>query len=161
MLAYGVGRLGCQLAGDGDWGINNVSPKPGIMSFLPDWFWSYRYPHNVNNEGIPIPGCIGNHCNELAIGVFPTPLYESIACILLFFVLWSMRKKIKVPGVLFSVYLLLNGIERFFIELIRVNSKSSFGGIEYSQAQLISSLLIVIGIAGIIILSRRKTDERV
>ena len=47
MLAYGTGRLGCQLAGDGDWGIVNLTPKPNWMSFLPDWFWSYSYPHNV------------------------------------------------------------------------------------------------------------------
>ncbi len=150
MLAYGIGRLGCQIAGDGDWGIANTAPKPAIMSFLPDWFWSYTYPNNVVNEGIPIPGCVGHHCNQLAIPVFPTPLYESIACISLFFVLWWMRKRIHVPGLLFSWFFLFNGIERFWIESIRINSKYHFAGLDFSQAQLISLLLIITGLAGII-----------
>ncbi|HLG36483.1 MAG TPA: prolipoprotein diacylglyceryl transferase family protein [Bacteroidia bacterium] len=157
MLAYGVGRIGCQLAGDGDWGIDNLNPKPSSLSFLPDWFWSYNYPHNVNNVGIPIPGCEGKHCMMLAQGVYPTPLYESIICISLFFVLWFMRKKINVPGVLFSVYLILNGIERFFIEHIRVNAEYHVAGISFTQAQLISLMLIVTGIAGIFFFRSRKT----
>lgn len=150
MLAYGTGRLGCQLSGDGDWGLVNTSPKPAIINFLPDWFWSYKYPNNVVNEGILIPDCIGNHCYQLAQGVYPTPLYESIACILLFFLLWSMRKKITIPGVLFSWFLLFNGIERFLVESIRINSKYHLGGLAFSQAQLISLLLIITGIAGIL-----------
>jgi prolipoprotein diacylglyceryltransferase len=161
MLAYGVGRLGCQLAGDGDWGIDNLSPKPASLSFLPDWFWSYTYPHNVINEGIPIPGCTGHHCFELATPVFPTPLYESITCIAMFFVLWAMRKKIHVPGVLFSWYLLFNGAERFWIESIRINSKYHLAGISFSQAQLISLLLFLSGLAGILYLNYRakKTEQ--
>ena len=156
MLAYGTGRIGCQLAGDGDWGIVNTQPKPSILSYLPDWVWSFRYPNNVVNEGIPIEGCTGHHCYQLAEGVFPTPLYESITCILLFFVLWSMRKKILTPGVLFSWYLLFNGIERFLVESIRVNSKYHLAGIEFSQAQLISLLLILIGATGIMYLRKKK-----
>src|ERR1041385_3544447 len=62
MLAYGVGRIGCHLAGDGDWGITNLHPKPSALSFLPDWFWSFKYPHNVINAGDPIPSCVGKHC---------------------------------------------------------------------------------------------------
>ena len=160
MLAYGTGRLGCQLSGDGDWGILNTQPKPSAMSFLPDWFWSYRYPNNVVNEGIPIEGCMGKHCYQLAEGVFPTPLYESIACIALFFLLWSMRKKIIIPGILFSWFLLFNGIERFLIEIIRVNSKYHLAGLSFSQAQLISLLLVVAGICGIIYLRRKSSNEK-
>jgi prolipoprotein diacylglyceryltransferase len=160
MLAYGTGRLGCQLAGDGDWGIVNNLPKPSFMSFLPDWFWSYRYPNNVINEGIPIDGCTGHHCYQLAESVFPTPLYESIVCIGLFFVLWSMRKKITIPGMLFSWYLLFNGIERFLIEQIRINSKYHLAGIDFSQAQLISLILILTGIFGIFYFRKKvKTNE--
>ncbi|MFM2206748.1 MAG: hypothetical protein RL213_723 [Bacteroidota bacterium] len=148
MLAYGTGRLGCQLSGDGDWGIENTMVKPDWMGFLPDWCWSFKYPHNVVGEGIPIPGCEGKYCYELAVGVFPTPFYEALACILLFFVLWSLRRHILSPGRMFSLYLLFNGIERFLIELIRVNSKYHFNGFGFTQAQLISSLLIILGVAG-------------
>ena len=158
MLAYGTGRIGCQLAGDGDWGIVNTHPKPSILSFLPDWVWSFRFPNNVINEGIPIEGCTGHHCYQLAEGVFPTPLYESITCILLFFVLWSMRKKILTPGVLFSWYLLFNGIERFLVESIRVNSKYHLAGLEFSQAQLISLILILIGCTGIMYFRKKKLN---
>ena len=156
MLAYGFGRIGCQVAGDGDWGITNTLPKPHWMSFLPDWFWSYRYPHNVINEGVPIPNCAGRHCFMLDPPVFPTPLYESIVCIALFLILWSMRKKFTTPGMMFSVFLLMNGIERSFIELIRVNTKYHVGGIEFTQAQLISLLLIILGLTGIIYFRKKK-----
>jgi prolipoprotein diacylglyceryl transferase len=158
MLAYGTGRLGCQISGDGDWGLVNTAPKPSWMNFLPDWFWSYRYPHNVVNEGIPIEGCTGNHCYQLAEAVYPTPLYEAIACIILFFVLWWMRKKPMVTGMLFCWYLIFNGIERFLIEAIRVNAKYHVAGISFSQAQLISILLILTGITGMILLRRKKNE---
>ena len=51
MLGYGIGRIGCQIAGDGDWGIENTAPKPGWLSWAPDWAWSYNYPHNVLKDG--------------------------------------------------------------------------------------------------------------
>src|SRR5690606_5992747 len=76
MLAYAIGRLGCHLSADGDWGIVNLSPKPGWLSWAPDWLWSFKYPHNVINEGVPIPGCVGNFCQELPNPVYPTALYE-------------------------------------------------------------------------------------
>ncbi|MEP7264348.1 MAG: prolipoprotein diacylglyceryl transferase family protein [Bacteroidota bacterium] len=161
MLAYGTGRLGCQLAGDGDWGIVNLNPKPGFLSWLPDWAWAYNYPRNVVGEGIPIPGCEGRHCMMLPDAVYPTPFYEAIACILLFFVLWSYRKKITTPGMMFSIYLLLNGIERFFIEKIRVNTKYHIAGHEITQAQIISTLLIIVGITGIIYLRKTKQNQTV
>ena len=157
MLAYGVGRIGCQIAGDGDWGIDNLSPKPSWMSFLPDWLWSFRYAHNVNNVGIQIPGCEGKHCFILENPVFPTPLYEAMACILLFFVLWSLRKKIKIPGILFFLYLAMNGVERFFIEKIRINSTYSILGHHITQAEIISTCLFFTGVAGIIYFGKRKT----
>src|SRR5205085_5349696 len=98
----------------------------------------------------PIPGCVEKHCFMLNPPVFPTSLYEAVACILLFFILWSVRKRILTPGIMFSLYILLNGVERFFIELIRVNSKYYLLGIEFTQAQLISLLLILTGLCGMI-----------
>ncbi len=157
MLAYSIGRIGCQVAGDGDWGIrSNLADKPG---FLPDWMWSYRFPHNVNEEGIHIPGCTDvKYCNQLEFGVYPTPFYEVIACFLLFLLLWSLRKKFKVPGTLFGFYLILNGIERFLVEKIRVNNRLDIFGFRPTQAEVISSFLIISGIAIWIVL-KRKADK--
>jgi prolipoprotein diacylglyceryl transferase len=155
MLAYGVGRIGCQVAGDGDWGIANTSPKP--FSWLPNWMWSYTYPHNVNEAGQPIPGCIGKYCNELATPVFPTPFYEVVMCLVLFFIIWSLRKKFKIPGTLFAFYLMLNGLERFLIEKIRVNVRMNLFGFHPTQAEVISSLLFICGLMIWIILYRKNS----
>ncbi len=153
MIAYAVGRIGCQVSGDGDWGIVNNNPKP--FSWLPDWMWAYKYPHNVNEMGIKIPGCEGKFCNELPEAVYPTPLYEIVACFILFFILWSLRKRLKVPGTLFALYLMLNGIERFFIEKIRVNTRINIFGFQPTQAEVISSLLFLSGLVLWIILNRQ------
>ncbi|MEY3432731.1 MAG: hypothetical protein RL131_667 [Bacteroidota bacterium] len=189
MIGYAIGRMGCHVSGDGDWGIFNsayrvdsenklvasapenflreVAKHPDFtqqllaeygtmeniphaafkgVSFLPNWFWAYNYPHNVNEAGSAIPGCSGDYCFQLSPPVFPTTLYEIIVCLFLFAVLWSLRKKIKIPGQLFSLYLILNGIERFFIEKIRVNSTYSILGFHPTQAELISVGLILFGI---------------
>ena len=155
ILAYGIGRAGCHFSGDGDWGI--VASNQPDWWFLPDWMWSYNYPNNVINEGIPIPGCEGNFCYQLAENVYPTPFYEIIMAGLIFLFLWSIRTKIKIAGMLFFIYLTLNGIERFFIEKIRVNTKYDIlGGI--TQAEIISSILILIGVIGIFVLKKRKEN---
>jgi prolipoprotein diacylglyceryltransferase len=156
MLAYGVGRIGCHVSGDGDWGIVNTLPQPEFLSFLPEWFWAYDYPNNVINEGVPIPGCVGNHCNVLPDKVFPTPLYEAISCIGLFGALWAFRKKITVPGFMFSIYLILNGTERFFIEKIRVNEKYDIFGFHPTQAEIIAVVLILLGITGLIYFKKKS-----
>jgi prolipoprotein diacylglyceryltransferase len=85
---------------------------------------------------------------------YPTPLYETVMGLVLFALLWGIRKKLKIPGVLFGIYLVVNGIERFFIEKIRVNTTYHIGNFHPSQAQLISALLVVAGI--IIIVIRQK-----
>jgi phosphatidylglycerol---prolipoprotein diacylglyceryl transferase len=154
MLAYGIGRMGCQFAGDGDWGIVNTTPKP--FSWFPDWAWSYTYPNNVIGEGVPIAGCEGPYCSQLPVGVYPTPLYEIVAALLLFAFLWSIRKKIKTPGVLAAIYLIVNGIERFFIELIRVNTRYTGLPFQPTQAELISAALVITGIVLLIVLKRRE-----
>ena len=155
MLAYGVGRIGCQLSGDGDWGVTNLATKPDWIAILPDWMWSFTYPHNVINEGIPIEGCMGRYCMELANPVWPTAFYEVVMATLIFSFLWAMRKRIKVAGVLFFVYLSLNGVERFFIEKIRVNTKYDIlGGI--TQAEIISASLVLIGLLVVFLLYRKS-----
>lgn len=157
MLAYSTGRIGCQVAGDGDWGIANSRTNP--FKWLPDWMWAYKYPHNVNEDGVKIPGCIGKYCNELPVGHYPTPFYETIICFILFLVLWSLRKKIRVPGKLFALYLILNGLERFLIEKIRVNNRLDILGFQPTQAEVIATLLILSGILLWILLTRRSKEN--
>lgn len=149
MLAYAVGRVGCHLSGDGDWGIVNLTAKPNWLSWAPDWVWSSKYSHNVVNEGVPIPGCVGNFCNELPLPVFPTPFYEVLMGLTIFALLWSIRNQIKTPGLMWSIYLIFNGLERFLIESIRVNSEYHALGLSFTQAELISTILILLGIIGI------------
>jgi prolipoprotein diacylglyceryl transferase len=159
ILAYGIGRIGCQFAGDGDWGVDNLSPKPEWLRIIPDWLWSYNYPHNIINQGIPIEGCMGNHCFILANPVFPTPIYETILCLLLFTLLWLMRKKIKTNGILFGFFLIFTGSERFLIEKIRINIHYNIFCYSVSQAEIISILLIICGIILIGILKRKNGKE--
>jgi prolipoprotein diacylglyceryl transferase len=156
VFAYGVGRIGCQLAGDGDWGI--VASAQPDWWFLPDWLWSYDYPMNVNREGIPIEGCTWAYCNRLAQAVYPTPLYETIASFLIGGFLWIIRKRLKTPGMLFFIYLILNGIQRFSIERIRVNVEYEWLPFHPTQAEIIALLLIIAGIAGSIWLGRKNNS---
>jgi len=160
ILAYGIGRIGCQVSGDGDWGIVNSAPKPGWLSFLPDWIWAYTYPHNIMNEGILIPGCEGAHCYELAEAVFPTPFYETSMAVIIFGILWFLRKKIIIPGALFAIYLMFNGLERFLIEKIRINNVFDFLGMQVTQAEIISTFIFLLGVGFLIFVwsgYKRKT----
>lgn len=213
MIAYAVGRIGCQVSGDGDWGVFNsayISDSPGHVvvanagdyerklnentayflsgkvrnsdsstsivtdrvygslgevpnrsfkgpSFLPKWMFAYTFPHNVNEDGMLLPDCDGKYCRALPQPVFPTSFYETIMCLLLFSLLWGIRKSITQPGTIFSIYLVLNGLERFFIEKIRVNNVYSIMGLHPSQAELISLLFVIIGIGMLIYCYRRRT----
>jgi phosphatidylglycerol:prolipoprotein diacylglycerol transferase len=212
LLAYAVGRIGCQVSGDGDWGVFNSAyvvnaagkveeAKPGeyqnqlrknepyflkgmvlnkdgsilqytgrayeslekvpnksfkAPSFLPVWMFAYTYPNNVNKDGIIIPGSTEEHHWALPQPVFPTPFYETIVCTLLFLLLWSLRKRITTPGVMFGIYLILNGLERFTVELIRVNNTYTIFGFHPTQAELISASLVLAGFILIIIVKRRS-----
>ena len=152
ILGYGIGRLGCHFSGDGDWGIVNTHTRPDWLSFLPDWAWAYTYPNNVIDAGsvvIPAAECelvnISGHCRALAEGVWPTSVYEFLMAFSIFVLLFSLRKRLKVPGLLFSIYFILNGLERFCIEFVRVNDRYSVLGFELSQAQIIALLLMSAG----------------
>jgi len=148
LFAYAAGRIGCHISGDGDWGIPNFAPKP--FSWLPDWMWAYTYPHNVVNQGVAIPGCEGHYCNQLPVTVFPTTFYEIIIMFVLFAIMWSFRKKITQPGILTGIYLIFAGGERYLIEKIRVNNKYMSLPFQPTQAELISTFLILIGIVFLI-----------
>jgi prolipoprotein diacylglyceryl transferase len=153
MIAYAIGRIGCQVAGDGDWGIVNIRANP--YSWLPDWMWAFNYPHNVNEAGVAIPNCVGKYCNQLPEAVYPTPFYETIICFLLFLIIWALRKRIKSYGALFALYLILNGIERFFIEKIRVNNRLDLFGLHPTQAEVISLGLVIVGVGLWLFLKKR------
>ena len=199
MLAYGIGRFGCYLSGDGDWGIMNSaytslpdgSLKLGSISdfqrvltnskdyfssdsivmvqtkdlyapapeWLPDWLLASNFRHNVINEGLSLYGCEGNHCSVLPVSVFPTSLYEGVICIFLFLLLWQLRKNFKIPLNLFGFYLILNGLERFLIEKIKVNYRYDWGFIHPAQSEIISVGLIVVG--AFILLMTKKVAKKV
>lgn len=149
MVAYGVGRIGCQLSGDGDWGIV-AAPLPDGW-FLPNWLWAYDFPHNVINGGgaatTLIEGCQDRYCTRLAQGHYPTSIYETIMAFSIALLLLRWRKKLTPwPGMLFSGYLLFNGIERFFIEFIRVNDRYPVLGFSLSQAQIIAIGFMLAGV---------------
>ncbi len=186
MLAYAVGRIGCQVSGDGDWGIINsafISNEHGqsivataeqfntalqthsnylVSKFgslqqihtahlepilgLPNWMFAYTFPHNVVGDGVALANCTGMYCNYLPMPVFPTPFYEITACLILFFILWYLRKKLKVPGQLMGIYLIFNGSERFLIEKIRVNATYQLMGMQITQAEIISFILVIAGV---------------
>ena len=144
IIAYAVGRLGCHFSGDGDWGIENLRAKP--LSFLPDWAWAYTYPNNVIEKGVQIPGCVGDYCFQLPNPVWPTSVYEFVFGTIIFFILWGLRKKLMlIPGLLFCLYLILNGIERGTIETIRVNDRYDWF-FNFSQAQMIALGFILSGL---------------
>ena len=158
MLAYAIGRMGCHIAGDGDWGIVNNQPLPSTLRWLPEWLWAYRYPHNSIHQGIYIPGCNGNNCTVLPIPVYPTPLYEFFICLCLFFLLWILRRRIKKPGVLFAYFAILNGVERFAIEFIRINPRYTLGHWSVSQAQVIAVGFMLTGLVVLLFFTPKNSS---
>lgn len=167
LIAFGIGRMGCHLSGDGDWGIpvKKFSDSGELIyaytnpGWIPDWLWSQYYPHNVINAGVPIPGCEWRYCYQLEIPVFPTSIYEFVLLIGLGGLLYAIRRRITIPGILFFLSLILNGFERFFLEKIRVNDRYEFLGFESTQAQFIAMGLMLIGIIGCVLLWWRDQKE--
>ncbi|MEJ7805947.1 MAG: prolipoprotein diacylglyceryl transferase [Telluria sp.] len=141
MLGYAVGRIGCQISGDGDWGsAANMALKP---DWLPTWLWAQTYQNNIFGEVIAAPG------------VYPTSIYETVMALACFGVLWALRKHAFKTGWLFAVYLLLAGLERFAIEQLRVNPQFDVVGFQLTQAEMIAAVLMVLGLYFMGVLSRR------
>ncbi|MGB1248864.1 MAG: prolipoprotein diacylglyceryl transferase [Chitinophagales bacterium] len=171
ILANGVGRLGCHFSGDGDWGKANLSEAP---SWIPDYFWSNNYAHNVldacttyvsknvatveSSACARIAECEGLYCHELATGVWPTSIYEFVMLVVLFFVLWAVRKKFTAaPGFIFAFFFVLAGLERFPIEYLRVtDTYPAF--FNFTQAQIISIVMILGGLVGMGFLYAKHKD---
>jgi phosphatidylglycerol:prolipoprotein diacylglycerol transferase len=99
-IGYGVGRIGCLLAGDGDYGIDTTLP------------WGV---HMAKNALVP------PHPPDALVQ--PTPIYELLFSILVFWILWQLGKKAKPVGWITGLYLVLSGIGRFLVEFVRINPK--------------------------------------
>ncbi len=125
-IGYAVGRIGCQLSGDGDYGIPWDGP------------WAMGYPDGT--EPTP-PG----------VEVHPTPIYETLAMGLVAFVLWRLRFRFR-PGLLFALYLVLAGTERLLVEFVRRNEEVALG---LTQAQLLSVAMILAGGIWLAVKARR------
>jgi phosphatidylglycerol---prolipoprotein diacylglyceryl transferase len=123
-LGYAIGRCGCQLSGDGDYGKAWDGP------------WAMAYPDGT--EPIDTP-------------VHPTPVYETLAMGLIALVLWRLRDRLT-NGLLFALYLLLAGGERFLVEFVRRNDDVALG---LTQAQLISLAMMIAGAVWLLVASRR------
>lgn len=126
-IAYGVGRIGCHMAGDGDWGTVTDIP------------WGVAYTNAIIGwvnpaTGIPYPP---------GARVHPTPIYEFLESLIVFGVLWSVRKQDYAPGTVAWLYLILAGFARFIVEFWRVNPALGWG---LSEAQWFSLGLIASGL---------------
>ena len=125
-LGYAIGRIGCQVSGDGDYGIRSSLP------------WAMGYPHGT----VPTPP---------GVRVQPTPIYETVAMCLLAYALWTLRDRVR-PGVIFALYLIGSGLERLLVEFIRRNNEVAVG---LTAPQLESIGLCLIGMAWLGLLARR------
>jgi phosphatidylglycerol:prolipoprotein diacylglycerol transferase len=118
-LGQAIGRWGCQLSGDGDWGRETTLP------------WGMAYPHAVAGWYKP-PGVV----------VHPTPIYESAAYFATFALLWRLRRRPLPAGSIFYGYLLLSGTARFAVEFVRINPVVALG---LTEAQFVSLGLVIAG----------------
>jgi phosphatidylglycerol:prolipoprotein diacylglycerol transferase len=123
-MGYAIGRIGCQVSGDGDYGIPWNGP------------WAMAYPHGT----VPT-----------RVKVQPTPIYETLTMGLLAWALWSLRDRYR-PGVLFGLYLVGAGVERFLVEFIRRNHAVLLG---LTAPQVESVIMALAGGAWLWVLSRR------
>jgi phosphatidylglycerol---prolipoprotein diacylglyceryl transferase len=125
-LGYGIGRIGCFLSGDGCYGIE-IKPVHLLgFTFHP---WGMAFPQGLEPVFVP---------------VYPTPLYELVAGILIGWWLWNRGGKPHAVGVIVGQYLVLSGMARFLVEFIRRNPKVLWG---LSNAQLASAGAVLAGVA--------------
>jgi phosphatidylglycerol:prolipoprotein diacylglycerol transferase len=138
-LGYGIGRIGCFLAGDATWGkVTDVS-------------WAMAFPNAIFGWVDPLTGVPYSP----GVKVHPTQLYETVQSLFVFGVLWSLRKKGYPDGTIFWLYLILAGSMRFAVELWRANPVVGLGMTEY---QWISIALVVVGLLQISRVRRQMTS---
>jgi phosphatidylglycerol:prolipoprotein diacylglycerol transferase len=131
-IGYGVGRIGCLLAGDGDYGINTTLP------------WGV---HMAKNALVPP--------NPPTALVQPTPIYELLFSLAVFWILWQLGKKTKPVGWLTGLYLVLAGVGRFLVEFVRVNPKLYFHG-TMSNAQVAAAASVILGLIVLALAQRMR-----
>src|SRR5271169_2680884 len=148
MIGYGVARIGCHLAGDGDYGTPTNLPWAAVYSkgTYPPSAAFRDFPDIVKKYGV-------NGIVPDTTPVHPTPVYEFLMAVVLFIILWKMRKHITPNGVLFMWYLIFAGSARFLVEFLRLNPRLILG---LSEAQLISIVIIIVGIFGMRHLLQKK-----
>jgi phosphatidylglycerol:prolipoprotein diacylglycerol transferase len=129
-LGYAIGRIGCQISGDGDYGQESSLP------------WAMGYPDGA------VP-------TDPGVTVQPTPIYETLSMGLLAFVLWNLRDRFR-PGVLFGFYLIGAGLERFLVEFARLNDEVvGF----MTAAQVESLVMFVLGIVWLLVMRARNGGQ--
>jgi phosphatidylglycerol:prolipoprotein diacylglycerol transferase len=130
-MGYGIGRIGCLISGDGDYGIPTTLP------------WGMSFPNGI----VPT-----------SERVHPTPIYEFLIAIVIFWILWRLRERAyrtNAPnGIVFAAYLVLTGIARYLIEIIRINPRTFHG---LTNAQAASVVSIVAGVMLFMFVRRTST----
>jgi phosphatidylglycerol---prolipoprotein diacylglyceryl transferase len=134
-IGQALGRIGCQVSGDGDWGLPSKLP------------WAMAYPHAIVGWNAQTVLKLDAHYNLVSgffpgVRVHPAPVYETILYTGVFVVLWSLRRRIGTEGRLFYSYLVLLGACRFVVEFVRINPRVLW---DLSEAQIISAVMVVAG----------------
>jgi prolipoprotein diacylglyceryltransferase len=99
---------------------------------------------------------VGQFGHVLPQAVYPTPLWEAIAGILVFVFLFSIRNRVSVAGTVSGLYLILMGVERFLVEKIRVNTTYHLGDWQITQAEIISSVSVLAGVFILVLIWRKR-----
>ena len=161
-MGYGIGRIGCLLSGDGDYGI--ATNLPWGMAFNPLQPGSRLLRFIVVDRGALVPSYgrdVGGLPPDAIVRVHPTPIYEFLVAILIFWILWRIgARALKTPasnGIVFAAYLVLTGIARFLVEIIRINPRSFYG---LTNAQAASVVSVLAGVA-LFIYSRRGPRQTI
>jgi len=148
-IGYGIGRIGCLLSGDGDYGI--ATNLPWGVAFPPVQPGSLILGFIRLDHGAIVPSYgrdVGGLPLDEIVRVHPTPVYEFLVAIVIFYILWRLGERVvkkgAPDGMIFAAYLVLTGLARFLVEFIRINPRSFFG---MSNAQAASAVSVLAGIA--------------
>ncbi|HEX8173475.1 MAG TPA: prolipoprotein diacylglyceryl transferase [Thermoanaerobaculia bacterium] len=148
-IGYAIGRIGCFLVGD-DYG------RPTNA-----WF-GVAFPQgappttaeSLRSFGVAVDPSIPP---DAILRVHPTQLYESFAAFVMFAILFTLARRAHRRGTLWALFLIMLGIERFLVEVVRAKDDRFFGS--FTVAQLISVVLIVCGVGLLLTILRRNAPE--